>query len=429
MSKEKLPRSEESEVDLRRRASRILLKASKKRRESLVHTLTRENSKAFEDLLDLEPLFYEDDQESEKLILIDPEIEELLPNEFYESPTEWIEAQSVINRGEEANRELPKGEKIDELLDYPYDRSKVREFSLGEEDQVQIVSKRIEKEEVNEITRAKEAYAKGVPTPKVLAEIYDRGNTYAWFEKIAGKDLVNIISLEKWSLFSASESTSLSALRDLLEARGYPPESHNDFINLWTEYKDFFLARGFLSLLGAIVLNVARLNRGVGGTRGLVDIRACRSLDDFRSIISGFTGSEEHSRVLSTEEVNSGTLVFGKDVWSRYYSIFEKIRRSKNVDKADKLLRIETKSLIDEKFKEKRNEYVLRWQEMAQKLFLGFVVDELINKLERELDKVGIKHKDLDYRNIVIETDPDTEEIVFESPGLPKAYIIDWEER
>lgn len=430
MSREKLPRSEESEEDLRRRASRILLKASKKKRESLVHALTRENIRAFEDLLELEPLFYEDDPEAEKLILIDPEIEELLPDGFYESPTKWIEAQPVIDRGKEANKELPDGDKIDEILDFPYDRSKVREFSLGEgEEKIQVVSKRIEKEEVNEITRAKEAYAKGVPTPKVLAEIYDGGNTYAWFEKVVGKDLTSIMSLEKRYIFDASESITLPALKQSLEVRGYPPESHDDFVNLWLEYKQIFLAKSFLALLEAIVLDVIRYNRGWGEIDGRIDIRSCKSLNGFKAVISKYLKSGGRHGVQSKEEIESGVLVFGEDVWKRYFRVFEKIRKSKNLDNADKLLRVETRELLEEKYRGRRDEYVIKWRQMAERLFLGFAVDDLIKKLETELDKVGIEHKDLDFRNIVIETDPETGEIVLEKPGVPKAYIIDWEER
>ncbi len=56
-----------------------------------------------------------------------------------------------------------------------------------------MVFKRIDQKEASEIAMARFAYEKGIPTPKVLGEIYDKRNCNALFEHIESRNLYAIV--------------------------------------------------------------------------------------------------------------------------------------------------------------------------------------------------------------------------------------------
>ena len=130
--------------DLVRKTSRVILHAAERDRGSLVKLMTAKNAEKMSQLLKEKPIFWENDENSEQRILLDPEIAELMPQKFFDNPTQWIEAQSNIERhyGEQV---MPTGETIEELWDNPYDISKVKEFILTDKDgkEIKIISKRI----------------------------------------------------------------------------------------------------------------------------------------------------------------------------------------------------------------------------------------------------------------------------------------------
>ncbi len=173
--------------ELVRRVSKTVLHASERDRRGLFDKLTAKNAHRMAKLMAEAPVFYKNKEDAPREILLDQELAARLPDDFFDHPTRWIEKQPNITRGYDQDCVLPTGEVIEELWHMPYDVSKVKMIDLSnEEGDLRLVSKRLEPGDAREISLARRAYEAGIPTPKVMGEIMDHGNLYAWFEHVQG---------------------------------------------------------------------------------------------------------------------------------------------------------------------------------------------------------------------------------------------------
>lgn len=430
--REVLPRSDESPEDLQRRASRILLEAGRKNKKSLVVSLTAQNAEAFSELLKEDTIFYENNPEAEQVILLDPELEGKLPPEFFENPTEWIEMEyPPIERGLTAG--LPQDQTLGELLDRPYDISKVKEAHVGA---MPLVIKRIEKEEVNEVQRAKEAYDAGIPTPKVLAEIKDSGNLYVFFEKISGKTLYEFRS--RLHRFIPAAPDYPQGHRNQWQewlVKNRLPSTHPYALALQPIYEEchrkIVLIMGGGILSGGVREYVYYLQKTQGRKMGLddqlnEDDKA--GLKDYYSEMTSTTFGAYADATSEWLDVPARELFFSvvdesqtiEEVRKKMRQIFESIVG--DMESTDSILSAyyQTTNELHEKFREKENaDNVIR----IEKLRLA------IEKLKELCRSKNIEHKDFEDRNILVKWDSEKDEPAEDEEGLPILYLIDWEEK
>ena len=187
---------ETEKEELIRKISKTALRSAERGRRSFFDKMTAENAGEMANLMEEKPIFYENKENIPQQILLDAEISDLFPEEFFKNPTQWIESQKNIERFDlDILKSFPSGRTINEVWNKPYDISKVKEFSLGNgENKLEIVSKRLDSKQLEEIVLARRAWEVGIPTPRVLGEIMDRGNSYAFFEKISA---INIFTLSQ----------------------------------------------------------------------------------------------------------------------------------------------------------------------------------------------------------------------------------------
>ncbi|TSC78879.1 MAG: hypothetical protein G01um101433_69 [Parcubacteria group bacterium Gr01-1014_33] len=324
----------------------------------------------------------------------------MLPDEFFENPTKWIESQRNIERGYENETVLLPGEKIGELFDFPYDVSKVKEltFDTGEK-KIKMVSKRLNPKESGEIALARKAWEAGIPTAKVLGEILDRDNLYAFFEKINGinleaalirKELEHLPGIppvggSKKEFFDGLSDTGLYPYSSYLSNRA------RQEIEKW--YKKVHLIETrhkIVADLYSVVYNTERDAR----------IAAMRS-DSIR--ISSYVERDmqtlraTHPRTILTRVLRR----YGCDTLNSFLDVLIEKGKTRDWDFFNQLL---------EKFDSER--YMLRQRIAARKYEFNLLVYQDIlgmdpfktrDEFEELLGRKGVEHKDLAYRNIIIE--------------------------
>ena len=111
--------------------------------------------------------------------------------------THFIEGQPDIGRPE--GFEVIKAKRIVELNTFPYDASKVKEFSLSTADgkTIKVVSKRLSPiksiNAENEFRISNALFNRGIRTPQPIGVVRDKGNTYFLWRKL---DSVKSVRLE-----------------------------------------------------------------------------------------------------------------------------------------------------------------------------------------------------------------------------------------
>jgi len=323
-----------------------------------ITAITETSREKIEPLLQQKPIFYKNEPNAEQKIEIDDEVMRLLPEDFFKDPTGWIESQPNIGRGEEGISSI---DSITQLFDVPYDASKVKEINLGS---VKIVSKRIS--DPKEIMRAMRAYNAGIPTPRVLGVIIDKGNLYAFFEKINGLNL-NAVS-EKWKEAVKAEGRMVEFLPLFWEAyervkqwgkRSMPSDSNTQ---IWTDVSDVSWIYRYMAV--SLGFNFAKSPKK----------------DATDEAIKGFIQSSFHCRRdgLSVEQMFCG------------YSLY--LDRISDVNG-----------------------------------FVGFNITKETGKLEAMCRQKRMLHKDFEDRNIMIPWDFESDRPVKPEDGKPRLYVIDWE--
>ena len=94
------------------------------------------------------------------------------------------------------DRNLPEGVKGGFVDEAQGERRMIQEkIETGEADHNKTMTEEVDKKQLEEITLARRAWEAGIPTPKVLGEIKDKGNQYAFFEKISAINLLTLSQL------------------------------------------------------------------------------------------------------------------------------------------------------------------------------------------------------------------------------------------
>lgn len=439
MSERESPQNEQSEQfdqKLVHKVSKTVLHAAERGKQSLFETLTAKNADKLAKIMQGKPLFYEHDQTKPTSIMLDEEISGILPQDFFQDPTKWIEQQKGVSRGDEA--ELPAGETIGELWGMPYDVTKVKEFSLRLPDgQVrEIVSKRIEKDQLEEIAIARKAYEAGIPTPKVLGEIIDKGNIYVFFEKISGINL----NAAWWRLYRRQYPLMVQQYgtfryatnekdfdRSMQELSKISTECKNDIFKLWRKYKDIIRKKRIFYLLGEIAKDA--LDKCTRANISLEqfsseDISECLSDLGYKSIgelrREYIRKTPEFFKDMSDEALDDMIRSFDKGtIPTDYIKSLNEYREfsTEDIDEKEK----ELEQILMDKFDRKLRALVYTD-------IFGFDYPNEMKKIKQQCKDTGIEHKDFENRNFLMRWDFEKDLPLKNLPeGQPKLYIIDWE--
>lgn len=392
----------EFDPNLIRKLSKTTLHAAERGRRSLFEKLTAKNAEKIARIFEEKPIFYENKDDAPRKILLDGEISGSMPPEFFQNPTSWIESQHPVQRGHKQD-EMPMGEKISELWDLPYDISKVRQFDfrLPNGQTREVVSKRIDAKQLTEVSIAMRAYEAGIPTPKVLGEVLDRGNTYAFFKRLPGINLR-----------AATEKLDRTAWRNGLDAAAIAV-IHNDDDELNNFLQEIFpsrrteeLKQKLKSIWGPVGHFIAwreiALILGPLSDRDhmLQELKAFKEAD-IQHVLNnlGYRNIDEYQRAIGTASLNEK------------FAILEKTHQF-------------TPAEIPEL--EQAHEAV---KTLIETEIFGFPVRDEINKLKADCERKGVPHKDFEERNFVILWDFEHDRPLPRKSDEPKLYIVDWEQR
>ena len=391
--------------DITHKLSKTVLHASERRRQGLFEKLTAANAEKIAELTREKPRFYEKRQDAPGQLLLEPEVAKSFPEKFFENPTEWLEAQPNIKRGH-TQEELPTGETIAELWAKPYDVSKVKQFDLHapEGKDFGVVSKRILPKELDEVARARRAFEAGIPTPRVLGEILDRGNVYVLFEHIPGINLQAAYNNAEKKNFSAMphrffEETTEDQFDNAMQQFGknLPSELRQKMKALWKKalpdlQEDF--------LLGTVQ----------GGFHGRTKKELEEVLDrDFKLRPLGA------KRILRSLKIGSVKEIVLRNLNHEGYGLYGFRENTAQVQQSKDQSRSKLKKYSD------------KWHEMMSVHFFGVDTKQEKEKIQALLDRAKISHKDLAMRNFVIPWDFEKDRPAKRKAGQPGLYLVDWE--
>lgn len=404
--------------ELVRRVSKTVLRSAERGRRGLFEKLTVKNAEKLARLLEERPVFYQNQEDAPREILLEAELAERLPAEFFDHPTQWIEQQPNVSRGYEKEDLLPTGETIEELWSMPYDVSKVKLIDLSDgEDDLRLVSKRLDPKDAREIVLARRAYDAGIPTPKVMGEIMDRGNLYAWFEYVQGinydaflrKKIFRDLDLIRISAVSADDFKACfsekSVFGDLPESvkRELEDMYHDaEMLRLKNEFKysvpyirELFYSQQ--SSRGEVFLEylferVPGLANDPSKLQAVVKYFGFKNTEDLISRIDSLAG---YDRQLNLDSASRDFFRFidarGARLWIELDNINQAIR----------------KKIFD---------YYLGYDPSLKK-------QEILELCQSR----GIAHKDFNNRNFVIEWDVEKDRPLKSADGQVRMLLIDWE--
>lgn len=454
--------------ELIRRVSKTALHAAEKGRRSLFEKVTAGHQETIDQAMEEKPVFYEN-KEGKTEITLDPNIAELMPPEFFDNPTKWIESQKMVKRGDE--NYLPELEHVRDLWDRPYDTTKVKSFIVGpDKDRQVIVSKRIDKKEEEEIEIAKAAHAAGIPTPAVLGEIRDKGNHYAFFEYVAGFNMsaargkqwigddefsnisivghYNIIEPEKMleKLYKRygdrrqakkmlDNLTENAEILGKLSAAVTLRQQAAKFLTPWQHYEsqeqaeeDLIFPLNRAEIQGdSYGRGVASLLRslGCGSPPDVLDYMKQISLlaHDSRKLYDYL--KKHHAKELAEALERQG--MTDLEEWDKAWE-HELRNEPEKLYHTPKNLVLETIFSAD-KLREQVREMREKIHHFDDLAYFGCDVVEEQNKIAQLCDQKGIRHKDFADRNFIIPWDFKKDRPKKTKNEQPKLYIIDWEQK
>lgn len=404
--------------ELVRRVSKTVLRSAERGRRGLFEKLTAKNAEKLARLLEERPVFYQNQEDAPREILLEAELAERLPAEFFDHPTQWIEQQPNVSRGYEKEDLLPTGETIEELWSMPYDVSKVKLIDLSDgEDDLRLVSKRLDPKDAREIVLARRAYDAGIPTPKVMGEIMDRGNLYAWFEYVQGinydaflrKKIFRDLDLIRISAVSADDFKACFAEKSVF---GDLPESvKRELENMYHDAEMLRLKNEFKYAVPLVreLFYSQQSSRGEAFLEHLFE-RAPGLANDpskLQAVVKyfGFKNTEDLiSRIDS---------LAGYDRQLNLDSASSDFFRS--IDARGARLWIELDN-INQAIRKKILDYYLGYDPRLKK-------QEILELCQSR----GIVHKDFNNRNFVIEWDAEKDRPLKSADGQARMLLIDWE--
>lgn len=404
--------------ELVQRVSKTVLHASERGRRGLFERLTAKNADRVAKLMAEVPVFYQNKEDAPREILLEAELAERLPAEFFDHPTQWIEQQPNVSRGYEKEDLLPTGESIEELWSMPYDVSKVKLIDLSDkESDLRLVSKRLDPEDAREIALARRAYDAGIPTPKVMGEIMDRGNLYAWFEYVQGinydaflrknifrdLDLVRVSAVSKDDFLSAISGESVFAdLPDTVKQELMAIYHSSEMLRFKYEFacsiprvKELLnnkeQSRG-LALLRYVFERAPGLAEDPSKLQAVVKYFGFKNPADLVSRIDAMAGYDRNSNLDS----------FSRDFFDAFIS-----RRAQLSEEL---------YAVNNKIRKKILIHYFGYEP-------GLKKQEIVELCQRR----GLAHKDFNNRNFVIEWDMNNNRPKKSQDGQVRMLIVDWE--
>lgn len=408
--------------DLIRRLSGTVLRSSRRkirieqrdaagrirgRETRLLERLTARNADRLAELVKNKPIFYENQEGTPQEILLDADIQDMVPPEFFKNPTAWIESQPDIDRGYK-EEEMPSGETIEELRKYPYDFSKVKRFKLkkngeGPGQEIQVVSKRIGTKHLQDVVVAIHARESGIPTPRVLGEILDRGNAYAWFEDIP--------------------SMNLDAAMDKMKREGKNLRINLAPIGAQSEEDFAHQLNADLPAIQPGSEEYARLHEIWASE--LDGIRVRRAAFSLADVMQHPENLPEVASRIPSETLQPALGVLG------FNSMEEFIGFATEIGRDPKRVGVEWRSL-DERTRiysyERLSAFEERWKSAVAEICFGFDVFAEAKRLEELCIAKKVHHPDLGHQNMLVPWDFESDQPLPPQPGKPPLYIVDWEQ-
>lgn len=415
------PGEPEASHELRYKLSKTALHVGERRRYFLFDVLTAKNAEKITKLLAKKPVFYQNKENLPQQLLLDPEIAELLPPEFFENPTKWIESQDNIKRGYDEDGALPTGDTIRELFRKPYDVSKVKMFNLKDEEgkETQVVSKRIQLDQLEEIARAQKAYELGIPTPKIVGEILDKGNTYAFFEYIPALNLDVAYKrvfykdggyLDPWNIYLKTTYKEEDFQGKMRRLKGYISNSAQKKIrDLWLEAREDIELRQLYMWLKNVCFETyqrrvekseTELRRGIRQSFEKIWGRNQFYLKTIEKKLLPFLGTSSVEFIQKLDDAKSIEEV------EQFFTELKKKMRP-----------------VDQRV----SDFEKQWTSEAIRDIFGFDFKAERERLEKLCEEKGIEHKDFNSRNLLVPWDFEQNRPMTRGENEPKLYIIDWE--
>ena len=453
-----------------RRATRVMHQVLRRGRQSLLETLVKDKE-GWAQLLQKKAEFV-DSHESAPIIEVDPSIEKLVPAEFFERPTEWIESQPALrplnSKIKSADERIPGVPTVGDMSSLwerhrnVYDQFKVRKIILTAPDSgksVEIVSKRLTplifEKAAQEVAIARQAADAGLPTPRVLAEIKDKGNIYVWFEHVPQAKSFESLYHEYDFIFSPLvNDETIDKIFSFIETNKYvETDEEKEFVS--RVYEKIRALRDQHRAVERIVADiqiwqkkftqnreVTRSLEGVTDRRG----RSVRVLtDEARELIAleiarlEEVSSSDHQVLMQAAKIR-GLSSVAELVGSL---ILEQLKRgSWQMRDLDQALDNANGNFSEQIpfFPDYKNILNFNNEEKLLKQALdevsGFAAEkmcghrkpwEVSDSLRKLAEQKGFKHPDFHYGNIVVEWDEHTHRVARDASGTGKMHIIDWE--
>ncbi len=391
--------------------------ASKRNKDTLFDRLTAKNKDLIEDLSSNKPIFYENDPIVPTSIVLDQNVRALLPQEFYDNPTQWIESlQNIDRKYLKSKEDLPKGESIKELWQNPYDISRVKEIRLGEgAEPIVAVIKRI-KNDSQEIEISEKAYKAGIPTPKILGVVNDHGNTYAFFEKLSAISLDAAARNQGLKYQYNYHATKIEGLIKSVGANSITCDFEVPFV----------VEERLKRVIEKSALKNDAQHYPLKKLGSALDYALQPpehfSIFDFKALLED--AFNYYSFPNDTIEILPGDLLPDPKIFIESFSspatLRERIR-----DGSLQKLRGKIKELVDEE-DEKREKVAEKVTTLFYKGMTGRDIGKELKRYEKVLKKEGIQHMDFKDRNILIRWNEKGNHPLIEA-GAPNLWIIDWE--
>lgn len=404
--------------ELVRRTSKAVLHSAERDRQSLFERLTAKNADRVAKLLEQAPIFYQDQADAPREILLEPETAERLPADFFDHPTRWIEQQQNVGRGYEKEGLLPTGKNIQELWNMPYDVSKVKLIDLPDgKGELRLVSKRLDPGKVREISLARRAYEAGIPTPKVMGEILDHGNLYAWFEHVQGinydaflrKKIFRDLDLVRVSALSADDFQASFSKKSVYD--DLPDSVRRELVAIYNGSEMLRLKHEFAYSVPHIkgLFNSQQQSRGLAFLRYVYERLPALAEDPskMQAVVKYFGFKNAEDLISHVDSLAGYDRNLNLDSSSRDFF--------RSIDVRGAQLSGELKK-INEGIRKKILDYYFGYEPRLKK-------QGILDLCQRR----GIEHKDFNNRNFIIEWDMEADRPKKSEDGQARMLIVDWE--
>jgi len=351
--------------------------------------------------------------------------------ELLKNPTEFIENLPLVDRGIETHKGLPEGKTIGEIIDEPYDISRVKIVDFCDK---KVLVKRVEHRKVlvsdtEEYKLAKKSFDVGIPTPKPFGYIKDRGNTYLLFEYLESTTSLLEFRIQNSDYFSTLRKKDVTQYYlEGNEWKEYYLIDLSDSIcaDIYRDY-EYHRREMFKSYSEEMINYIIKIKGSLASSiydlvcRKNIEISKQDFCFEYLKMILSFFDLEELIELNRKKDysLEENFLVI-------YRQVFEQLdKKFVNPDEINKYNTRVNKRRGDfesEGFEKHVDEYE------TEKFGAPYTkpYEEFIKNVTEKMKQAGIKHVDIEPRNILMKMDKDGK-IEPGEDGKPQFYIIDWE--